>query len=271
MLEDIQDRGAVPRSSTINTGFDMIVCDDNLGFMQTLDSESIDVIYCDILFGTGNKFKDYDDPLFHGLSDIQEFYDPRYKEMKRLLKSSGLLYIHCDYKISHYTKILLDEIFGIENFRNEIIWYYNSAPRKKKDFGKRHDTIFRYSKTDDYFFNEDSEYVRQEYSPTAPRGYEKEKYYNPKGKILDDVWKIPMLGQNDKTERVGYSTQKPVKLLLPIIDSSCPKDGVVADFFCGSGTTLVAANQLNRKYIGCDINKEAVDIAENRVFMMGLK
>tara|TARA_B100001094_G_C17460850_1_gene452722 strand:- start:13 stop:513 length:501 start_codon:yes stop_codon:yes gene_type:complete len=166
---------------------------------------------------------------------------------------------------------MLDEIFGIENFRNEIIWYYNSAPRKKKDFGKRHDTIFRYSKTDDYFFNEDSEYVRQEYSPTAPRGYEKEKYYNPKGKILDDVWKIPMLGQNDKTERVGYSTQKPVKLLLPIIDSSCPKDGVVADFFCGSGTTIVAAKQLNRKYIGCDMNKEAVDITKNRVFMMGAK
>ena len=95
--------------------------------------------------------------------------------------------------------------------------------------------------------------------------------HGPKGKILDDVWKIPMLGQNDKTERVGYSTQKPVKLLLPIIDSSCPKDGVVADFFCGSGTTIVAAKQLNRKYIGCDMNKEAVDITKNRVFMMGAK
>ena len=245
----------------------MIVCEDNLRFMQTLDSESIDIIYCDILFGTGNKFKDYDDPVFNGLSEIQEFYIPRYEEMKRLLKSSGLIYIHCDYKISHYTKIILDKIFGPKNFRNEIIWYYNSAPRKKKDFGKRHDTIFRYSKGDDYFFNENSEYIRQEYSPTAPRGYEKEKYYNPKGKILDDVWKIPMLGQNDKTERVGYSTQKPVKLLLPIIDSSCPKDGVVADFFCGSGTTLVAANQLKRKYIGCDINQEAVDIAKNRVLI----
>lgn len=185
--------------------------------------------------------------------------------MKRVLKHTGLLYIQCDYNLSHYIKICLDEIFGIKNFRNEIVWWYNSAPRKKKDFGKRHDTIFRYSKTDDYYFNEDSGYIRQAYSPSAPRGYEKEKYYDQRGKIMDDVWKINMLGQNDKTERVGYATQKPKELLYKIIDSSCPKDGIVADFFCGSGTTCVVAKELERNYIGCDINQTAIDITCRRL------
>jgi DNA modification methylase len=243
----------------------MIVCKDNLEFLSEIEDSSIDCIYCDILFGTGNKFKDYNDPVFLSNSDIENFYRPRYNGMKRVLKDSGLIYIHCDSQISHYTKILLDDIFGIKNFRNEIIWYYNSAPRKKKDFGKRHDTIFRYSKTDNYYFDSESEYVRQPYSASAPRGYAKEKYYNPKGKILDDVWIIGMLGQNDKTERVGYSTQKPLSLMFPIIDSSCPKQGIVADFFCGSGTTMVAAKKLGRKFIGCDINQTAVDIANARI------
>jgi DNA modification methylase len=159
----------------------------------------------------------------------------------------------------------MDEIFGKDNFRNEIIWHYNSAPRKKKDFGKRHDTIFRYSLSDNYFFNVDSKYIRQPYSSTAPRGYAKEKYYNEAGKVLDDVWNIPMLGQNDKTERVGYSTQKPLALLYPIIDSSCPNDGIVLDMFMGSGTTLVASKILKRRFIGCDINDKALDICRDRL------
>jgi site-specific DNA-methyltransferase (adenine-specific) len=185
--------------------------------------------------------------------------------MKRVLKDSGLIYIHCDCAISHYIKIILDKVFGIKNFRNEIIWHYNSAPRKKKDFGKRHDTIFRYSKTDNYFFNADSSYIRQDYSKTAPRGYEKEKYYDPRGKILDDVWKINMIGQNDKTERVGYATQKPLSLMYPIIDSSCPSSGLVADFFLGSGTFVVAAKMLGRNYIGCDISEKSIKISKERL------
>lgn len=240
-----------------------IVNEDNFSFMKSLSSDTVDLIYCDILYNTGKKFSDFDDNLGTPHEAV-EWYKPRFKEMHRLLKNTGLLYIQCDSNLSHYIKILLDEIFGIKNFRNEIIWWYNSAPRKKKDFGKRHDTIFRYSKTSDYFFNGDSPYIRQPYSPTAPRGYEKEKYYDYRGKIMDDVWKINMLGQNDKTERVGYSTQKPKELLYKIIDSSCPKNGVVADFFCGSGTSLIVAKELGMDYIGCDINKRAIEICRQR-------
>lgn len=237
---------------------------DNLELLKTIGDNSVDLIYCDILYNTGKKFNDFNDNL-GSKNDAIKWYHPRFIEMKRILKDTGLLYIHCDCNLSHYIKVELDNVFGEENFRNEIIWWYNSAPRKKKDFGKRHDTIFRYSKSDNYYFNENSAYIRQEYSKTAPRGYEKEKYYDDRGKVMDDVWKINILGQNDKTERVGYSTQKPKELLYKIIDSSCPKDGIAADFFCGSGTTCVVAKELGIKYIGCDISDKAIDVSIERL------
>ena len=134
--------------------------EDNLSLLKRLPNESIDLIYCDILYNTGKNFKDYNDNLGTPEEAI-EWYKPRFIQMKRVLKDTGLLYIQCDSNLSHYIKVELDNIFGINNFRNEIIWWYNSAPRKKKDFGKRHDTIFRYSKTDNYYFNENSEYIRQ--------------------------------------------------------------------------------------------------------------
>lgn len=237
---------------------------DNLELLQQIENSNIDLIYCDVLYNTGKKFDDFNDNLGSKLDAIK-WYHPRFVEMKRVLRDTGLLYIHCDYNLSHYIKVELDYIFGENNFRNEIIWWYNSAPRKKKDFGKRHDTIFRYSKSDAYYFNADSRYIRQEYSKTAPRGYEKERYYDSRGKIMDDVWKINMLGQNDKTERVGYSTQKPKELLYKIIDSSCPPNGLVADFFCGSGTACVVAQELERHYLGCDISQRAIEIANARI------
>lgn len=237
---------------------------DNLELLKKINDNSIDLIYCDILYNTGRIFSDYSDK-FESTDAAIDFYKPRFIEMKRVLKETGLIYIQCDYNLSYYIKILMDKIFDIKNFRNEIIWWYNSAARKKKDFESRHDTIFRYSKTNDYFFNENSIYIREEYSKSAPRGYAKEKYYNPNGKIMDDVWRIPILGQNDKTERIGYSTQKPLSLLYKIIDSSCPINGIVADFFMGSGTTCIAAKQLNRNFVGCDISKRAIEVFKKRL------
>src|ERR1700722_1894764 len=125
----------------------------------------------------------------------------------------------------------MDKVFGVTNFRNEIIWYYNSGARKKSDFGKRHDTIFRYSKSDDYFFDDSA--VRVPYSPDINIPASKAHYYDPRGKVMDDVWRIPIIPQNDKHERLGYPTQKPLALLDLIVRSSCPEDGVVLDPFCG--------------------------------------
>lgn len=235
---------------------------DNLVLLRKLDSETVDLIYSDILYNTGRKFKDFDDDLGTTKEAI-EWYKPRLIEMKRVLKETGTIYLHCDYRLSHYLKVEMDNIFGEENFRNEIIWHYNSAPRKKKDFGKRHDAILRYSKSCDYTFNTDE--VRVPYSETAPRGYEKEKYYNELGKVMGDVWDINILGQNDKTERTGYATQKPKELLEIIVKASSNPGELVADFFAGSGTTGVVAKEYGRNYLMCDINKNAVEISKNRL------
>lgn len=242
-----------------------ILRNDCISTLHSIQSATVDCIYSDILFNTHTNLGDFNDNLGTPQQAIL-WYRDIFIEMRRVLKDTGVLYIHCDSNLSHYVKVELDSIFGMNNFRNEIIWYYNSAPRRKKDFGRRHDTILRYSKTENYYFNADSSYIRQEYSKTAPRGYEKEKYYSPKGKIRDDVWQIGILGQNDKTERCGYATQKPKKLLYPIIDSSCPKNGTFADFFCGSGTSLVVAQELGiSNIIGCDISNRAVQITRGRL------
>jgi site-specific DNA-methyltransferase (adenine-specific) len=235
---------------------------DNLSLLKSMPESFVDLIYCDILFGTGKKFKDYQDikPI---KQSVYDFYTPRIEEMKRVLKDTGNIFLHMDYRINHWIRDIMDSVFGYKNFRNEIIWSYNSAPRKKSCFGNRHDTIFRYTKTDEFYF--DDTQVREPYSETAPRGYEKEKYYNPLGKVMGDVWQINILGQNDKTERVGYDTQKPKKLIEPIIKSCCPKDGLFADFFCGSGTSLVVAKELGIDYIGCDIGERAVEVSNMRL------
>ena len=239
-----------------------VIQSDNLSLLRKLEDNYVDLIYSDILYNTGKKFKDFDDDLGTE-EEAMEWYRPRLIEMHRILKDTGTIYLHCDYRLVHYLKVEMDKIFGVNNFRNEIIWHYNSAPRKKNDFGKRHDTILRYSKTDDYTFNDEE--VRIPYSETAPRGYEKEKYYNPLGKVMGDVWDVKILGQNDKTERTGYSTQKPKDLLEIIIKSSSNPGDLVADFFAGSGTTGVVAKEWGRNYLMCDINKKAIEISNERL------
>jgi DNA modification methylase len=129
------------------------------------------------------------------------------------------------------------------------------------DFGKRHDVILRYTKSDNYKFNP----PREPYSLSAPRGYEKEKYYHPEGKVIGDVWQMNILGQNDKKERVGYDTQKPKQLIERIITSSSDEGDTIADFYLGSGTTALVAKELNRNFIGCDINLKAIELTNQRL------
>jgi site-specific DNA-methyltransferase (adenine-specific) len=233
---------------------------DNLELISRLQNECIDLIYSDVLFNTGKVFKDFSDK-FSSIPEAIDWYQSRFVGMHRVLKTTGLLYIHCDHHLSHYLKVLLDQVFGMKNFRNEIIWHYNSAPRKKKDFGHRHDVIFRYSKSDVYTFNP----IRIPYTASSPKTFKKAKYYHRDGKVLGDVWNINILGQNDKTERNGYSTQKPEKLLETIIKSSSNENDLIADFFMGSGTTLAVAKKLKRNYIGCDLSEKAYNITEQRL------
>jgi DNA modification methylase len=233
---------------------------DNLELSKNINSNTIDLIYSDILYGTGRNFEDYQD-LKPIRSEIESHYIPRIREMYRILKETGLIYLQMDYRINHWVRCILDDIFGYENFRNEIVWSYNSAPRKKNCFGYRHDIILRYSKSDNFTFNE----IREPYSENINKPKSKLKYYNSKGKVIGDVWNINILAQNDKTERCGYATQKPEKLIERIILSSSNECDTVADFYLGSGTTAVVCKKLNRNFIGCDISKKAVDITFNRL------
>ncbi len=250
--------------NTIRTELSFVInqiyCADNLEILRKIQNESVNLIYSDILFGTGRNFGDYQD-LPTNRAAIEDHYIPRITEMRRVLRDDGTIYLQIDTNINHWIRCILDDIFGYENFRNEIIWSYNSAPRKKNDFGKRHDIIYRYSKSENYKFNP----PREPYSLSAPRGYEKEKYYHSDGKVIGDVWDIKILGQNDKTERVGYATQKPLELAARIIKSSSNENELVADFYMGSGTACVAAKKLNRNYIGCDINEKACEITKLRL------
>jgi len=201
------------------------------------------------------------------------YMSQRIIEMHRILKNTGSLYLHCDTTASHYLKGVLDEIFGKKNFRNEIVWCYRGGGSSKKDFGRRHDIIFRYSKSRNYTFIADS--IRVPYQAEGigrtddamwgkHKGTNKVYKPNPLGKIPEDWWEINALNANDP-ERTGYPTQKPLVLLHRIIKASSNEGDIVMDPFCGCATTCVAAQQLGRKWIGIDIEKQAVDILVERL------
>lgn len=248
-----------------------VYCVDNLELMRQIPSESIDLIYCDILYNTGKKFKDYDDNL-GSTQDAIEWYRPRITEMKRILKDTGQIYLHMDFRLSHYIKVLLDEVFGEKNFINEIIWAYRTGGVSKKYFQRKHDNILRYSKTDKYTHNSLFEKSYLESQKTVDVSSPSSKKWDLKrdnvGVYRDvhmrDVWNINIIYNQDK-QAVGYNTQKPKELLERIIKSSSNKGDIVADFFCGSGTTGVVAKELGRNYIMCDINPKAVEVSEERL------
>ena len=198
----------------------------------------------------------------------------RLEEMSRLLKPTGSIYLHCDPTASHYLKIVMDAVFGKQNFRNEIVWCYRGAGYPKRDFGRRHDLLFRYSKSDDYLFNLDD--VREEYAEATKKRFShyignKRKTgdygpqsLNPLGKHPDDWWQIQPIAPSAK-ERLGYPTQKPLALLERIVKASSNEGDIVLDPFCGCGTAVDAARRLNRRWAGIDISSFAIDLVRKRL------
>lgn len=167
--------------------------EDNLDLMKRLPDESIDLIYCDILYGTGRNFGEYQD-LKPVRSIIGNHYFPRIKEMHRLLKSTGTIYLQMDLKINHWLRIICDEVFGYHNFLNEIIWSYDLADNSKKNFPKKHDTIIVYKKGKDYTFNGDD--IRIDYDSATKKRYNGSKVgrgnktdLNILGKLPNNVWR----------------------------------------------------------------------------------
>jgi site-specific DNA-methyltransferase (adenine-specific) len=215
------------------------------------------------------------------LADYLEFLRIRLQEIKRVMKNHANIFFHCDRNASHHIRILLDEIFGAERFLSEIIWIYRRWSNSKRSLLPSHQTIFMYSKTDDYLFN----IIMDAYSETTnldqilqmrvrdERGKtvyaedeEGEIVLNgpKKGVPLSDTWQIPYLNPKAK-ERTGYPTQKPLLLLERIIQLASEPSQIVLDPFCGSGTTLVAAQLLERDYIGIDISKNAIELSKKRL------
>lgn len=222
----------------------------------------------------------YSDLWQKGTVSYLEYMYPRLVLMKELLSEIGSIYVHIDWHVGHYIKILLDDIFGKENFRNEIVWIYTRMGTKgQKIFSRAHDNVYWYSKNNSWIFNLDE--VRLPYSEgsLARQGYQLNRLgsgiskqgvtvLNNIGKCPEDWFDIPYLRGN---ERVDYATQKPEKLLERIIKASSNEGDLVCDFFGGSGTTAAVAERLGRRWITTDIGKPACLVMRKRFIDMNAK
>jgi len=259
---------------------------DNLTVLKLIPDSSVQLVYIDPPFNTGREqqrskvttkrnnegnrigFKgeryetvkstvlSYDDQF----ANYWEFLEPRIEEAFRVLRKSGTLYLHLDYRESHYAKVLLDALFGPECFLNEIIWAYDYGGKSKSRWPAKHDTILVYVKDPkNYYFNSE-EVDREPYM--APGLVTPEKI--EKGKLPTDVWWHTIVSPTGK-EKTGYPTQKPVGILRRIIQASSKPGDVVLDFFAGSGTTGFVANELGRRFILVDQNPESIEVIKERL------
>lgn len=269
---------------------------DNLYVLRQLPSESIDLIYIDPPFfsnrtytqiwGDDNEVRSFGDIFQDGMYSYLAWLNARLWEMKRVLKNTGSIYVHCDYHASHYIKCEMDKIFGYENFKNEIIWWYHMGAKSRSEFSRKHDILLRYTKGHDFIFNIDD--VRIPYKESSAdnnfyfvdehgRRYREKpdrksgkryRYYLDEGQLPEDVWDIPTIPAISN-ERIGYPTQKPMDLLERVIKASSNKGDSVADFFMGGGTTGAVAIKLGRRFIGCDISRVAVSVSASRLVEIG--
>jgi len=202
-----------------------------------------------------------------------QFMYERLLLLKELLSETGSIYVHLDWHVGHYVKLLMDEVFGDDNLKNEIVWCYTGPSQTSKYFVRKHDNILFYTKTDNYTFN--SETVRVPYkkstkfagktSFTGLTSEEKRKELDERGKLMEDWWDdVAGIGYAHG-QITGFATQKPEALLERIIKASSNPDDIVLDCFIGSGTTAAVAQKLGRRWIACDLNKGAVQLTSKRL------
>lgn len=267
-----------------NNWKNMIVYGDNLQFLKTINENKdptvkdkikgkVKLIYIDPPFATEDEFRNklgvkaYSDKK-QG-AEFLEFLRRRLILAKEILAEDGSIYVHMDLKMSHYVKAIMDEVFGKNYFRNEIVWKYFGPTSTDRNYPKKHDTILFYTKSDDYYFDASATLI--DYDEKAIKRYDKvdkdgrryKSYYNEDGSERKaylkegkptDVFEIPFV-QGTSKERIGYPTQKPEVLLEKIIRASSEESDLVLDFFGGSGTTMSVAEKLNRRWIICDLGK----------------
>lgn len=270
-----------------------LICGDNLEEIQKFPENSIDLIYIDPPFFSNKKYevvwgdeaevRSFEDRWKGDIENYIDWLKDRVQVMYEVLKPTGSFYLHCDWHANAHIRIMLDGIFGPKNFQNEIIWSYGArATVRKSGFPRKHDTILLYTKSKNYTFNllykpykdplmgrynkvdaQGKRYAlikRRKTDGTVYYG----KCYPKEGAPETDVWDISLMASTSK-ERVGYPTQKPEALLKRIIEASSNKGDLIADFFCGCGTTIQVAQELGRKWIGVDISPTAIRVIQKRL------
>jgi len=300
----------------------LLVWGDNKLVMSSLIKQGwagkINLIYIDPPFFTGADFavrtkigdeeiekepsiieeRAYKDTWSGGIASYLKYMYERLVLMRELLAENGSIYVHLDWHVGHYVKVMMDEIFGYENFRNEVVWCYRTMQTTKSTWARKHDILLFYSKSSEFVFNLDEvldpypesyskrfKYIDEQGRKFMIRGKggpfgvgqgdisieDEQKYpqytyrqYMQKGSIPKDWWEIDMLNSMDP-ERVQFDTQKPEALLKRIILASSNEGDLVTDFFCGSGTTLATAEKLGRRWIGCDLSKFAIQVTRKRL------
>ncbi len=180
------------------------------------------------------------------------------------------MYVHCDWHASHYIKTEMDKIFGYENFQNEVVWAYKTQGATKKRWSRKHDILLFYTKTDNWDFNHMTErsYMQHKYGFSKDDFKIDEEGRQYRDALVRDIWEIAAI-QSATSEQIGYPTQKPEALLERIIKASSDEGDVVADFFCGGGTTLAVAMKLKRRFIGCDSSRVAISVNLDRLVKVG--
>lgn len=247
-----------------------------LNLLRELNDESVDFIYTDPPFGT-QELQTLERKI-HGKSiskitysdkheDYLIFLEPHLNEFHRVLKKSGTMYLHLDWRWVHYAKIMCDKIFGYDNFLNEIIWSYNFGGRGKDRWPTKHDSILVYVKEKGkHTFNWDDidrvPYAAPELQYVGRSKEEAEKRIS-EGQVPTDVWNMSIVGTASK-ERTGYPTQKPIKLIKRMIIASTNPGDLVLDSFAGSGSTGDAAIQCGRDFVMCDKGKSSLEVMKER-------
>lgn len=196
---------------------------------------------------------------------LQHLYE-RLTVLRRFLSPTGTIFVHCDWHSSAALRLVMDEVFGASNLVNEIVWAYASGGGSRRAFGHKHDTILFYARDRRrYYFDPDA--VRVAYNAAiAPK---RRELFNPQGMVAPDVWQISRPPNHSETW-VGYPTQKPVAVMQRAIAAACPPGGLVMDCFAGSGSTLVAAAQLGRRFLGIERNSLGVHLARRRLVQAGV-
>ena len=260
-----------------------IVHGDCLDVMAGMEEGSVDLVYLDPPYNSGREYIGragrFDD-RWESWNHYLGFMEERLAGIRRVLSSTGSVWLHCDPTASHRLRILMDEIFGEGNFRNEIVWCYTGPGSPgMRQFNRKHDTIFWYSNGPEWTFNGDA--VRQPYRDPNQRprrafdtgGHFEESAIGEmreRGKIPESWWVqepgnglciVPRM----RSQNTGYPTQKPLALLERIVAASSNPGDLVFDPFCGSGTTAVAAKRFGRRWLACDQESDAVKLARSRI------